>query len=306
VSSSPGICVAFANVAGGRMVDAGGEYVDADRTADFGATLGGMQPDVLIVTELNCDDDQLDRLAAAAMPGQKPHLLRHGFSDSHIPGVERMGVGIASPYPLEELDRIDLPQPPFEMLHWRTGKELKWHEKGFLVARGDFGELGQVDIIGGQICPIHMGREPDGTEYSYTTGPGRAFGLEMTAALGRELEARGVQRAIIAGDLNMPNPGEYFSRLGSLELADGFGDQTPSTTPDGRSIDRLFLTPDLVSREVEVIRLPGADHFPCACQITPRRDQQAVGQGRVREQDLVRPAVRSSASGAGRRGFGRG
>ncbi|TWD75126.1 endonuclease/exonuclease/phosphatase family metal-dependent hydrolase [Kribbella amoyensis] len=296
--------VAFANVAGGRLVGPDRRYLAEDRTADFGRALAGLAPDVLIVTELNCDGDQLEQLSAAAMPGRRANVIRHAWSDSHVPGVDRLGVGIASPYPLQELPRIDLPNPSFEMLHWSTGDRLDWHEKGFLVARGDFGPLGQVDIVGGQICPVHMARSADGVEYSYAEGPGRAFGQEMTAYLGRELAARGVQRAVIAGDLNMPNPGDFFSRLGPLELADGFGEPAPATTPDGRSIDRVFLTQDLLARDAEVLRLPGADHFPCACRVTSR-DGGRSPLGAIREQDLTRPPTRPGPP-AGRRTFGRG
>lgn len=298
--------MAFANVAGGRLVDQDKRYVDADRTPDFGAVIAGLRPDVLIVTELDCDGDQLERLATAAMPGRELHLLRHDWSDSHIPGVRRLGVGIASTYPLQELDRINLPDPPFELLHWSTGERLDWHQKGFLVARGDFGPIGQVDIVGGQICPIHIARSVDGVEYSYTEGAGRRFGAEMTTFLGRELEARGVRRAVIAGDLNMPQPKDFFARLGRLDLVDGFGHQPPSTTPDGRSIDRIFLTDDLAARSVEVVQLPGADHFPCAGRIARRQDGQGFAWGRVRQQDLARPPAQPSTPGAGRHGFGRG
>jgi hypothetical protein len=81
------ISIAFANVAGGRLVDEQNRYVDADRTAYFGTALAGLRPDVLIVTELDPDGDQLERLGAAAMPGQTLHTVRHDFSDSHVPAA---------------------------------------------------------------------------------------------------------------------------------------------------------------------------------------------------------------------------
>jgi endonuclease/exonuclease/phosphatase family metal-dependent hydrolase len=294
------ISIAFANVAGGRLAGPDG-YEPADRTADFGHALAGLQSDVLIVTELDPDGDQLERLAAAAMPGRKPYYVRHGFSDSHIPGVERLGVGIASTYPLTELERIDLPNPSIDFLHWRTGEPMDPHPKGFLVVRGDFGALGEIDIVGGQVCPIHMFRSAEGVEYSYRDGVGREFGAELTAYLRAELAARGVRRAVVAGDLNMPNPREFFGE--TLGLVDAFGDPPPVTTPDGRSIDRLFSTPDLVAREVEVVQVPGADHFPVVCRLA-RRHPEAPTIGRIREQDLARPPARSTP-GAPRRGLTR-
>jgi endonuclease/exonuclease/phosphatase family metal-dependent hydrolase len=237
------------------------------------------------------------------MPGRQAYFVRHGFSDSHIPGVERLGVGIASSYPLTELERIDLPDPSIDFLHWRTGEPLDPHPKGFLVARGDFGALGEVDIVGGQVCPVHMFRTAEGVEYSYREGAGRVYGAEMTAYLQRELEARGVRRAVVAGDLNMPNPRDFFGE--KLGLVDAFGDPPPATTPDGRSIDRLFSTRNLVAREVEVVPLPGADHYPVVCRLD-RRQPEAPAIGRIREQDLVRPGGRWR-SGGGRRGpAGRG
>ncbi|MGW7684104.1 endonuclease/exonuclease/phosphatase family protein [Kribbella sp. NPDC054772] len=293
------ISIAFANVAGGRFVDDDGAYVDADRTADFGRALRGLQPDVLIVTELDPTGDQLERLAAAAMPGRTPHCLRQEFSDAHIPGVAKLGVGIASAYPIRELARIDLPDPSIDFLHWRTGQPLPPHPKGFLVARGDFGALGEVDIVGGQVCPVHMFRSAEGVEYTYRDGAGRAAGDEMTAYLRQELAARGVRRAIVAGDLNMPNPREFFGA--GLGLVDAFGDPPPATTPDGRSIDRLFCTPDLVTRKTEVLHLPGADHYPVGCRISRREPPPVVG--RIREQELGRPPSRAAAR---RPGFGRG
>jgi hypothetical protein len=181
------------------------------------------------------------------------------------------------------------------MLHWKTGDR---HDKGFLVARVDLGELGQVDIAGGQICPIHMGRSADGVRYSYTADPAREFGNQMTAHLGRELEARGVTRLVVAGDLNTPNPREFFTD--QLDLVDGFGNPPPATTPDGRSIDRIFTARDLAVHDVEVVRLPGADHFLVGCRVAPRQQQERV-IGRIREQDLVRPR----SAGPSRSGFGR-
>lgn len=281
------ISIAFANVAGGRFVDSSGNYVDEDRTADFGRALARLRPEVLIVTELDPSGDQLERLTAAAMPGAQ--LVRHAFSDSHIPGVRRLGVGIASSYPLVELDRIDLPNPSIDFLHWRTGEPLVAHGKGFLVVRGDFGALGEIDIVGGQVCPIHMFRSAEGVEYTYREGPGREAGEQLAAYLREEFAARGVQRAIVAGDLNMPNPEDFFGK--SLGLVDAFGNPPPVTTPDGRSIDRLFTTPDLVAREVEVLRLPGADHFPVVCRVDRRRPE-APAPSRIRAQDLARPPAR--------------
>ncbi|MER7249175.1 endonuclease/exonuclease/phosphatase family protein [Kribbella sp. NPDC000426] len=285
-------------MAGGRFVDSSGRYVDEDRTADFGQALAGLRPDVLIVTELDPSGDQLERLTAAAMPDAQ--LVRHAFSDSHIPEVPRLGVGIASTYPLVELERIDLPNPSIDFLHWRTGEPLVAHGKGFLVVRGDFGALGEIDIVGGQVCPIHMFRSAEGVEYTYREGPGREAGEQLAAYLREEFAARGVERAIVAGDLNMPNPGDFFGE--SLGLVDGFGTPPPVTTPDSRSIDRLFSTRDLVVRDVEVRRLPGADHYPVVCRVD-RRVQPLPGAGRVRAQDLTRPPARPPGRN---RAFGRG
>ena len=293
------ISIAFANVAGGRFVDSSGNYVDEDRTADFGRALAGLRPDVLIVTELDPSGDQLERLAAAAMPGAQ--LVRHEFSDSHIPGVAQLGVGIASSYPLTELERIDLPKPSIDFLHWRTGKPLVAHGKGFLVVRGDFGALGEIDIVGGQVLPIHVFRSAEGVEYTYRDGPGREAGEQLAAYLRAEFAARGVQRAIVAGDLNMPNPQDFFGR--TLGLVDAFSDPVPATTPDGRSIDRLFTTPDLAAAEVEVVKLAGADHYPVVCRII-RRQGETPAIGRIREQDLARPPARGTPPTA-RRGFAR-
>ncbi|GAA1615996.1 endonuclease/exonuclease/phosphatase family protein [Kribbella karoonensis] len=294
------ISIAFANVAGGRLVGPDG-YAGADRTADFGRALAGMRADVLIVTELDTRGDQLERLGAAAMPGRELSFARQEFSDSHIPGVERLGVGIVSAYPLTELERIDLPDPPIDYLHWRTGEPMDPHPKGFVVARADLGPSGAVDIVGGQVCPIHMFRSAEGVEYSYREGVGHSYGMEMAEYLKEELAARGVRRGVVAGDLNMPNPRGFFGeRLG---LVDAFGDPPPATTPDGRSIDRLFCTRDLVTREAEVVQVPGADHHLVVCRLD-RRPPDPPTTGRIREQDLVKPSARP-LPGTSPRGFTR-
>ncbi|HEY9333249.1 MAG TPA: endonuclease/exonuclease/phosphatase family protein, partial [Kribbella sp.] len=107
-------------------------------------------------------------------------------------------------------------------------------------------------------------------------------------------------RAVVAGDLNMPNPRDVFGE--PLGLVDAFGDPPPVTTPDGRSIDRLFSTPDLVARDVEVVRVPGADHYPVVCRLT-HRTPEAPAIGHIREQDLARPPARPAAPS--RRGLSR-
>ena len=89
--------VVFANVAGGRLVGPDREYIDEDRTTYFGEALARLQPDVLIVTELKCDGDQLDRLADLAMPGRPTYPIKHDFSDSHIPGVRQAPVRPGGP-----------------------------------------------------------------------------------------------------------------------------------------------------------------------------------------------------------------
>ncbi|WP_427890557.1 endonuclease/exonuclease/phosphatase family protein [Kribbella sp. GL6] len=286
------ISIAFANVAGGRLVGPAG-YLGEDRTADFGRALAGLRAEVLIVTELDTRSDQLERLGAAAMPGRELSFARQEFSDSHIPGVERLGVGIVSTYRLTELERIDLPDPPIDFRHWRTGEPMDPHPKGFVVARTE----GGVDIVGGQVCPIHMFRSAEGVEYSYREGVGHAYGVEMAGYLKAELAARGVRRGVVAGDLNMPNPREFFGeRLG---MVDAFGDPPPATTPDGRSIDRLFSTRDLVTRETQVVQLPGADHHLIVCRLT---HQPPVAPTTGRTLDLARPPARPAT---GRRGLSR-
>jgi endonuclease/exonuclease/phosphatase family metal-dependent hydrolase len=113
--------------------------------------------------------------------------------------------------------------------------------------------------------------------------------------LREELAARGVRRAVVAGDLNTPNPGDVF---GKLDLVDAFGDAPPATTPDGRSIDRLFSARDLITRGVSVIQLPGADHYPVVCRLA-RRPPEARSIGRIREQDLTRPPTRPGSANRG-------
>ncbi|MEU4606986.1 hypothetical protein AB0F43_28730 [Kribbella sp. NPDC023972] len=90
-------------------------------------------------------------------------------------------------------------------------------------------------------------------------------------------------------------------------LVDGFGDPPPATTPDGRSIDRIFSTRDLAVRDVEVVRVPGAEHCLVGCRII-RRQQPERPIGMIREQDLARPrSVGPWRSGGGRTGpAGRG
>ncbi|MFI5735625.1 endonuclease/exonuclease/phosphatase family protein [Kribbella sp. NPDC051587] len=246
--------LSLANVAGGRFVDATGRYVDADRTADFARTLAAQRPDVVVITELDPDGDQLDRLTP-----ELPYRLKHAFSPAHIPGVRRLGVGIASAYPLTDLGRIDLPNPPFPFLHWKTGELLEPHPKGFLAVR-----TGGLDLVGGQLCPVHMARDEAGTPYSYTEGAGLEFGRATAAYLKQELDKRGVRRLVLGGDLNMRNPGELLAPLG---LVDTFPDPPPATTPDGRSIDRIFAGSDVPVTTVEVSALRGADHFPVSCWI---------------------------------------
>lgn len=284
------ICIGFANVAGGRMVDENDRYLPDDRTETFGRAIATLRPGLLVVTELNCDGDQLERLGAAAVG--RSERIQHAWSESHIPGVDSLGVGIVSAFPVEELDRIDLPDPPFPMVHPGSGKRLPWHPKGFLVARVDCGpELGRIDVIAGQAAPIHRSRGADGQLYSYHSGPGQEYGAELARHLRVELAARGVRRAVIVGDLNMPEPAEVFGRvIGDRPLVDGFGADPPQTTPDGRSIDRIFLTDDLAARATGVVRLDGADHFPCACRIGPRTGGGPAGTGRQRQLAGERPA----------------
>ncbi len=296
--------VTMANVAGGRLVDRSTKsgYAPHDRTEEFAAALAAGGPDILIITELDCGpgSQQLDQLAERAL-GQPPEATaQHAWSPSHIPGVRRLGVGIASRYPLHDITRVDLPDPPFDMLHWSTGEKLEWHPKGLLVSRCQTPE-GDVHIVGGQIHPIHMARSAEGVEYSYREGVGREFGRELSDFLSGRLTEIGVERAIIAGDLNMPDPREFFAYIGDTALADVFGSGIPpATTPDGRSIDRAFITENLGVRGYQVSPLPGADHYPVGFEVEIREAGTAPPKGvshRLYGAPGISPAHLRKASG---------
>ncbi|MFG1816956.1 hypothetical protein ACGFIF_24580 [Kribbella sp. NPDC049174] len=70
--------LAFANVAGGRLVDANNRYVAADRTADFATALAALRPDVLIVTELDCDRAPITAWSAAGSARGSGRSVRSG------------------------------------------------------------------------------------------------------------------------------------------------------------------------------------------------------------------------------------
>jgi endonuclease/exonuclease/phosphatase family metal-dependent hydrolase len=273
-----------ANVAGGRLVDPASPtgYDPADRTDVFADALAAGRPHILTVSELDAGrgSRQLERLADRSL-GSGAHREMQPWSDSHIPGVRNLGVGIASVFPLLDVERLRLPDPPFEALHWRTGERFPWHAKGMVVARCET-PAGDVHIVAGQVHPVHMARTRDGVEYSYNEGAGREFGRSTAAFLSERLAERGIERAVIVGDLNMPDPRAFFTRVGDTALVDVFGPGTPpATTPDGRSIDRAFVTEDLRPAGHRVVPLDGADHFPVFFEVEVPRRPAAAPKGRA-------------------------
>ncbi|MFC7326555.1 endonuclease/exonuclease/phosphatase family protein [Marinactinospora rubrisoli] len=257
----------MANVAGGRMLRPGEgdhRYAPEDRTEEFAAAMGSGDTDVLGIAELDCSPGsrQLTALAEPVIGRTGVHLAEYRLAESAVPGVAGQGVGLACRHPLADVERIELPDPPFPLLHWRTGEELPWHTKGLLVARleppGDDRHL-DVGII--HTHPVHMARDAKGVEHSYERGPGREFGQATAEFVAARLAARGADSIVLMGDMN--NCSGFFRRIGDRELVDVFGARPPATTPDGRCIDRALVTGDLrVAGRPEVIRLAGADHFP--------------------------------------------
>ncbi|NYI97633.1 endonuclease/exonuclease/phosphatase family metal-dependent hydrolase [Streptomonospora nanhaiensis] len=300
---SRGLVVACANVAGGRLVDEAGDYAPGDRTERFAAALARHRPEIVAVSELDCTrgSRQLNRLVEG-LGWPEVHAESRPASDSHIPGVGKLGIGIASRYPLSDLRWIEVPPPPLRFLHWRTGKELKWHPKGMLLATAE-GPFGAVRIASVQVPPLHMGRDESGRVYSYDRGPGLAYRERLRDFLDAALrgpDGAPLRRTVILGDMNMPTPEAVFTDLAGARLRDGFGSgPPPATTPDGRSIDRAFVTDDLRVREGGTIAMPpenglGPDHYPCVFDVRPRAWEadrvRALARRRTRE--ALRPAAR--------------
>ncbi|MFC3998005.1 endonuclease/exonuclease/phosphatase family protein [Nocardiopsis sediminis] len=278
----PRIRVNMANVAGGRLTDPSGPngYAPGDRTDVFADAVSVGRPHVIVLSELDCGPEsrQIERLSARALGTTGVHTAKESWSDSHVPGVERLGLGIASCFPLHDVQRIDLPKPPFELLFWNSGARLPWHDKGLLVARCE-APGGDVHIVAAQLHPLHIGRTPDGALHSYDHGAGREFGLRISEFIAERLAALGVRRMILAGDLNMPDPRALFSRLGDIALVDVFGPGAPpATTPDGRSIDRAFVSEELRPLAHQVIPVPGADHFVVSFEVEDGRRRAADAQ----------------------------
>lgn len=95
--------VTLASVAGGRLTAQSGGYADADRTDEFTRAIAATHPDVIIISELDCSPGarQLGRLAHG-LTEPAAALHSEAFSASHIPGVDKLGVGIASRYRLHQ------------------------------------------------------------------------------------------------------------------------------------------------------------------------------------------------------------
>ncbi|MFI6579465.1 endonuclease/exonuclease/phosphatase family protein [Nocardiopsis sp. NPDC050513] len=277
MSEPPRLRLSLSNVAGGRLTDGGGhhEYADADRTDVFAQALSARRPDLVVLSELDCGpgSTQIDRLSAGAFGTPDVHKHQEPWSESHVPGVRSLGLGIASRFPLRDIQRVDLPAPSFPLLSW-DGKEgrpkrLPWHAKGLLIARCAT-PGGDVCIVAAHLHPIHIARSPgpEGVPYSYDVGAGLEFGQRTARIIGKRLAALGDVPVILAGDMNMPDPRGLFTHLGGVALADAFGPgEPPATTPDGRSIDRAFVSGHLTPLAHRVVPVPGADHFVVAFEM---------------------------------------
>jgi endonuclease/exonuclease/phosphatase family metal-dependent hydrolase len=99
-------------------------------------------------------------------------------------------------------------------------------------------------------------------------------GADQSAERGREIAALlrawgGAPRTVIAGDFNAgPGSAEITRMLDGTELrsAAPSGDPAP-TTGDGRRVDWIFGTDDLMFADYDVPRSSASDHYPVAVTV---------------------------------------
>lgn len=289
--------IVVVNSAAGRLNSGGGvhRYDDADRTDDFVDALRPLRPDIVVATELNCSDGsiQLDRFAAT-LSRQAETLHAERVSDSHIPGVDHLGVGIASRYATGPIDWYTLPEPDFPLYYLDTGEVRSWHPKKFGYTELDT-PTGTVGLVFGQGQPMHIAKDEFGGKRTYAKGAGKEYGRRVGEGMRAWLAGRGVRpkRLMVAGDLNMPNPAEFLSPLAGHRLYDAFGEGSPpATRPNGQSDDRVLASAHFVAGRHSLVKVKGADHFVCAFRFTAdpagTRDQTGRSRSRLRSTERDR------------------
>lgn len=289
---TPELTVAAVNVAGGRLLRSGGgayDYDDRDRIDAFVRVLAQARPDVVVATELDCSpgSEQMSRLAEA-IHCRAPHVDSEPVSGSSVPGVTRIGIGIASRHPMK-VSYFGLPDPAFP-LNYLGRERREWFPKAMGHAVVEIPDRGgravAADMVFGQWQAIHISHDENGRPYTYETGPGYEFGLRTGQRVRSWLEDRGVREAVVVGDLNAPDPHRYLSAVGGNEVRDAFGPgDPPATTPGGWSPDRALVTEGIAVVRADVLPVPGADHH--ATVFTFRGERwppvpQAEGRTRAR------------------------
>lgn len=309
MSAPPELTVAAVNVAGGRLLRRGGgayEYDDRDRVEVFTRVLASAGPDIVVATELDCSpgSSQIDRLAQA-IPCRDPYVDSKAVSGSSIPGVESIGIGIASRHPVR-VAYLDLPDPPFR-LNFLGREPREWLGKAMGHAVVEVpdgpGRAVAADVVFGQWQAIHISHDENDRPYSYADGPGYEYGAETGEHIRRWLEERNVRSAIVVGDLNVPDPRRYLPRIGDNELRDAFGTGTPpATTPGGWSPDHALATEGITVVRSEVLPVDGADHHATVFRFRSERWQPVAAPVRARAPGAVWRAQSRGERGRGEDG----
>ncbi|GAA2795089.1 hypothetical protein GCM10010441_20440 [Kitasatospora paracochleata] len=168
--------------------------------------------DVIGLQEVGFDADGTSELLdflQAATPLR--HIARHPLHESSFFPGRLSGVAIASRFPLYALKRHSLPNPRLSV---QLGDaEIRSHDKGFMSAQFDIGEI-RIGVTVVHALPFHLfRREAADAEF-------KPIWEYLSTRIGEE----DAKHAIICGDFNTPDRG-LLLRDGFLKLSSAMGKQ---------------------------------------------------------------------------------
>jgi endonuclease/exonuclease/phosphatase family metal-dependent hydrolase len=226
-----------------------------DQPANEGSVheiLAGLGIDVLCLQEVHFYNDEPDQqlIKELGLAGL-PHFAGLSLSASHLDPSARLGVGVASVWPLRNIENVVLTAPEIKA-HVR-GEEWVLHDKGMVGCDVDVPGQPPVRIYSLHLFPFH--------EFGIRNGDARI--AEMWNHFWRHADSRAHGGCtILAGDFNQQDTKDAATTWSKASWSFCFTNVL--TTSRGLALDEIALNQPIVAISTKVISTFSDHHMVLA------------------------------------------
>ncbi len=209
----------------------------------FAKILKPLNLDILCLQESHSNADNVIARRLAELLGLT-YVFDSPRSPSHIDPNYQLSNAIISRYPIEKMQNILLPDPPFE-LYFQDGKKARLFHTYIQIA-----QIEGITFANTHLQPLQL----FGYDWGKDEGRKLAFRTE-------EIFIKNLMTPIVfAGDFNAPSLYQDFPRLiESFQLKPALDEQP--TDNKGKKMDYILFSSDFAVKKSELIITKESDHF---------------------------------------------